>query len=601
MPVSRNFPIKSAAIFLLLSVSLLAAGTAPQVVAIQPGAQAMVSPDNLEIVIEFDVAIDPASIDARSLAVFGRWTGVCPGEYIFEEENRQIRFRPAKAFSAGEWITVSLSKHVKSASGENMTKGYAWNFWTRTRPGSLKLQEIRRINVRRQGEGRIRTYGAYAGDLNGDGFHDITLPNEESDDIRVFLNNGAGDYGSFADFDLPANSTPSTNEGADFNGDGLLDFAVGNISGGTVSVFLGDGNGGLTSLQSYAVGAGTRGLGVIDLNGDGAPDLVTACRVANTIALSINQGNGTFLASVPLETGVSGETSCAVADANGDGVMDVFIGGFNSREIALLLGDGDGNLNFSTKVNCQGVAWMIAAGDVDNDGNVDVVSANAAQNQVAVLRGNGAGQLSLVQTFNTGSFPLSIDLGDLDGDGDLDLATGNFSSADFMIFENNGTGVFGNPHRLRAQSAGSCAVLHDRDRDGDLDLTGIDEQDDLIFLFDNPGAGTVVHHAAASASTPAGFELMQSYPNPVSASSAARTTPQDRVIIPFHLKQASDIKLDIINLKGETITVLVDGKLAAGDHQAVLNIAHFPAGMYFYRLSVGRLHITKKILNLRVR
>lgn len=600
MPVSRNFPIKSAVFFLLLSFSLLEANAAPKVIAIQPAAQTMVSPDNLEIVVQFDVAIDPASIDARSLSVFGRWTGVCPGEYIFEEENRQIRFKPAKTFSAGEWITVSLSKRIKSASGENMTKGYAWSFWTRTKPGSLALQEIRRISVRRPGEPRIRTYGAYAGDLNGDGFHDITLPNEESDDIRVFLNNGAGDYGSFADFDLPANSTPSTNEGADFNGDGFLDFAVGNISGGTVSVFLGDGNGDLTSLQSYPVGAGTRGLGVIDLNGDGAPDIVTAGRVANTIALSINQGNGTFLASVPMETGVSGETSCAVADANGDGLMDVFIGGFNSREIALLLGDGDGNLNFSTKVNCQGVAWMIAAGDVDNDGNVDVVSANATQNQVAVLRGDGDGKLSLVQTFNTGSFPLSIDLGDLDGDGDLDLATGNFSSADFMIFENNGNGVFGNPRRLRAQSAGSCAVLHDRDRDGDLDVTGIDEQDDLIFLFDNPGAGTVVHHAATNSLAPAGFELEQSYPNPISASRVTRTALQSRVTIPFYLKQASEVTLDIINLKGETIMVLVEGKLAAGEHQAVLNIAHLPAGTYFYRLSVGKLRMVKKMLNLRV-
>ena len=50
-------------------------------------------------------------------------------------------------------------------------------------------------------------------------------------------------YKNFTIFALPSGSKPSTNEGADFNRDGKLDFAVGNIQGGTAGVFIGNGDG----------------------------------------------------------------------------------------------------------------------------------------------------------------------------------------------------------------------------------------------------------------------------------------------------------------------------------------------------------------------
>lgn len=564
----------------------------PKVIAYQPGSHTTVMAEDLHIVVQFDVAIDPQSVDRRSLTVFGRWTGVCSGKLALENDNQQIRFIPSKIFSAGEWITVSLSKSIKSATGENMPTGFMWNFWISSAPGSLDLQKIAMIDVRHKGERQIRTYGAYAGDLNGDGFHDLTVPNEDASNIRVFLNDGHGGYSSFDTYILRPLSFPSTNEGGDFNGDGFLDFAVGNIGRGAVSILFGDGKGTFSPATHYAVGAGTRGLCILDLNGDGFTDIVTANRKDSNVSILLNNGDGTFGQSIQMRAQVAGETSCATADANEDGVADLFVGGFQSREIAVLLGDGNGHLTFSSKADAAGVPWMLAVGDLDKDGHVDVVSANSQTNQFALLRGDGKGNLGRAELYDTGQFPLAIDIGDLDGDADLDVVTSNFFTANWTVYENDGTGEFLHPRTLRASSAGSCAVLHDRDRDGDLDITGIDERDDLLFLFENAGVTAVRDQALTG--VPQDFELHPSYPNPFSKT----TSKAAQITVPFTLNERSRVKLEVLNLKGQTVASLLNTELASGRHSARLSTQNLPAGIYFLRLSSQEHRVTRKVVLL---
>jgi hypothetical protein len=187
--------------------------------------------------------------------IFGRWTGVMPGEFRLEDENRLVRFLPARTFSAGEWITVAVSKSVKNAAGEALANGYTWNFWTLVVPSNASFRLQRRISVRLPGEVKVRTYGVYAGDLNGDGHHDLTVPNEEAHDVRVFMNDGQGGYSYSSRYPLPVPARPSTNEGMDFNGDNMIDFAVGNIQGNSVSVLLGNGRGGFLAPVTYPVAA----------------------------------------------------------------------------------------------------------------------------------------------------------------------------------------------------------------------------------------------------------------------------------------------------------------------------------------------------------
>jgi hypothetical protein len=563
----------------------------PTVVLFEPLAQAIVSPTNLEIVVEFDQPIDPQSVTNRSFAVFGRWTGVCPGNFVFENNNQRVRFVPSKEFSAGEWITISVSRQIQNSAEENVAAGFAWNFWTRSGPGKLELVETETIDVREPGEGAIRTYGAYAGDLDGDGFHDFSAPNEFASDVRVFMNDGAGNYSDFDTYDLPSNSTPSTNEGADFNGDGFLDFAVGNITGNSMSVFLGNGSGGFAPAVTYPADQSPRGLSVLDLNGDSWPDIVTANRRGNNLSIFLNNGDGTFADRDDVQANIDGEVSCVAADINEDGIIDLFVGSFNSEEIAVMLGDGEGGFEFASKKSSGGNNWMITAGDIDNDSHVDVVTAKHNRAQFAVLFNDGNGNLSDPVSYSVGQAPLAVDVGDIDGDGDLEVVTSNFSGGNWTIYENNGSGGFINPRTLPANVAGSCATLHDRDRDGDLDMTGIDEIEDLIFIFDNPGSIT---DTTGEPPLPADFDLQQSFPNPFVRSASL----QPMIIIPFTLNRDAPVQLELFNVKGQRIATILNGRFSAGPHQRQLDTETLTPGIYFYRLTSGPVTFARRLLVL---
>ncbi|MFT4511374.1 MAG: hypothetical protein ACI89X_001886 [Planctomycetota bacterium] len=430
--------------------------------------------------------INPATVTANSVTVWGRWSGVMNGTRTLESGNTVIRFVPSDPFSAGEQITATLTPALMSSGGLALSDAHATAFWIASPPAVQTLVHQVTIPIRLPGEGLIRSYGAYAGDLDNDGYCDLLIPNEDSFDVRRFMNDGAGGFSAFTVHALPFGTKPSSNEGADFNNDGYTDFAVANILGDSASVFINDGTGDLLPAITIPVGNGPRGLTVLDVDGDGDADIMTANRVSGTLSLIISNGDGTFQPSVSFQGGVSNETSIVAADANGDGIMDLFVGGYGSQNVAMLLGDGAGNFTVSATVAAGGRPWMMASGDVDLDGDVDVVACLSNAGRISVMRNNGAGGFLPAVTYNCGPFSLAIDLGDLDGDGDLDILSSSYSGGSFYVFRNNGSGIYGTPQVLQATGAGSCAIFADINGDEDLEVIGIDELADLLFFFDSP-------------------------------------------------------------------------------------------------------------------
>jgi hypothetical protein len=454
-----------------------------RVLATSPALNALNVPRATNVSLTFNRVMDPALFGPRDFQVIGRWSGPSQGTLFPSAGGMVLTFVPQQPFSAGELVTVLLARSVKSPSGSQLERGYCFTFWVDSRASSVTFTKSQTLVA------GITPYGAWGGDMDHDGDLDLCVPNEDSFDVSVFLNGGTGTYGRHVRYGVGDRTSP--NEGADFDFDGHVDLALGNIDDDDVSVLFGNGDGTFQPQVRIPVGIEPRGLALLDVDSDGDFDILTANRANSgqpgSLSLILNRADGTFAPAVPIEAGVSRETSVFTCDMNNDGLHDAVVAGYSSNNVAVLLGDGRGGLKLHSTRAIGNTPWMLVCADLNGDGFNDVGAALSGASSAAIALNDGLGGLGAPMTYPTLSFPIAIDFGDLNGDGHLDLATSTYIGAQFRFYLNNGSGVFAAPFNLAALQSASCTVLHDVDNDGDVDITGIDETADRVFIFKQDG------------------------------------------------------------------------------------------------------------------
>ena len=91
------------------------------------------------------------------------------------------------------------------------------------------------------------------------------------------------------------------------------------------------------------------------------------------------------------------------------------------------------------------------------------------------------------------------------------------------------------------------------------------------------------HHA------PDVFAIHQNFPNPFNPSTS----------IQYYIPESGNVRLEIFDIRGQIVDVLVDGFLSAGDHVRVWNSQQRPSGTYFYRLLYKGSSLTKSMILLK--
>jgi len=81
----------------------------------------------------------------------------------------------------------------------------------------------------------------------------------------------------------------------------------------------------------------------------------------------------------------------------------------------------------------------------------------------------------------------------------------------------------------------------------------------------------------------------QNFPNPFNNTTTIR----------FELSRPSFIDLDIFDIRGRQVRVLVHGEKPAGIHFAVFNACELSSGLYFYRIKTGSYMDVKKMICVR--
>lgn len=197
------------------------------------------------------------------------------------------------------------------------------------------------------------------GKFNNDQFPDIAVLNSDTNDLAIYLNDGAGNFPGVAGNSYQADSwkavatNPVALAAGQLNtGDTALDLVVVSNSG-SVNVLLGNGDGTFANAETYIGGSSPSALALADLNNDGNLDIVITNKVADgRITILFGNGQGGFPDYLEISSRGSMPSDLAVDDYNKDGLLDIAVLNTGSDRLAVLL------RNAGVPLNKDAVKWV---------------------------------------------------------------------------------------------------------------------------------------------------------------------------------------------------------------------------------------------------
>jgi len=269
------------------------------------------------------------------------------------------------------------------------------------------------------------------------------------------------------------------------------DVVLVNSTSNNVSVLLGsvDANGKANGLfteapgSPFAVGNNPRSVVVADFNGDGLLDFAIANQGDNSISLFRGQGDGTFVEfpgspfKLTNTTAISQTSPVAMVSGNfrnrtntvnNAAEQDLAVVNQGSNNISILLSSVDQNLNVTlveaagSPISVGSTPVAIATGDLNADGVLDLAVVNQGSATVSILLGSS----NLDGTFSeatgsplpTSSTPAGIVIANFANGTVPDLAVTNKGSKTIGVYLGQGQGTFASRIELNTPTGPSALI-----------------------------------------------------------------------------------------------------------------------------------------------
>jgi len=298
---------------------------------------------------------------------------------------------------------------------------------------------------------------------------------------------------------------------ADVNGDGRPDLVSWgmldekNYPVNAFEVALGKAGGGFAAATSYQTSRYPHSIVAYDSNHDGVQDLYIVCGDISSSLCEVEIWRGHAdgnLTSASRGADIAGCWDAVLVDLNGDGEPDLLADTTNAPP-TLFFADANGGFHTGTFVGCSGPAW-----DWNGDGFPDLVKLNSTFG-VCLNRGNGTFDDATDCAIATSGIPAgpSAVIADFNRDGHPDLATAMDANVDILL--GRGGCQFQPMMEYPLPEGVRALVSGDVNGDGFLDLVAWTKDDTVSLLLGGPdGAFQVVPFSVAGGGPLAGGSLM---------------------------------------------------------------------------------------------
>ncbi|NRA12296.1 MAG: T9SS type A sorting domain-containing protein [Crocinitomicaceae bacterium] len=233
-----------------------------------------------------------------------------------------------------------------------------------------------------------------------------------------------------------------------------------------------------------------RWVDVIDMDGDGDMDVLSASQNDGRIAWYENDGSESFT-QFNITTTLDKACGVVAADFDGDGDIDVAAASMTNVSGRVVWFQNDGSQNFTMidiQTNLDRV-HSIAMDDIDGDGDMDLLAPIRDLNQIRLFKNDGLGNFTPSTIISGVSWPRTVWVEDIDGDGDRDIAYQGMLGGGVYWAENDGSENF-MQHTVSLINVGDTKFVSagDMDGDGDIDLLSASKTHDRLSLHRNDGS-----------------------------------------------------------------------------------------------------------------